>query len=146
MYKKIFKSLVAVSLITAMMGTTVLADEVTDLENQKNQKQQELDKYEDELAYILVRIDEMELALAQKNDEIVSAQEELTQAQEKLSLQYKDMKLRIKYMYEDQSTTLSEVFLTSQSMSDILNKTEYAQQVYSNVCYCREYKRVKEYS
>lgn len=131
MYKKIFKSLVAVSLITAMMGTTVLADEVTDLENQKNQKQQELDKYEDELAYILVRIDEMELALAQKNDEIVSAQEELTQAQEKLSLQYKDMKLRIKYMYEDQSTTLSEVFLTSQSMSDILNKTEYAQQVYS---------------
>lgn len=131
MYKKIFKSFVAVSLITAIMGTTVLADEVTDLQNQKNQKQQELDKYEDDLAYVLVRIDEMELALAKKNDEISATEEELAKAQEKLSLQYQDMKLRIKYMYEDQSTTLSEVFLTSQSMSDVLNKTEYAQQVYS---------------
>ncbi len=131
MYKKIFKSLVAVSLITAIMGTTVLADEVTDLQNQKDQKQQELDNYEDELAYILVRIDEMELALAQKNNEIEEAQKELAEAEEKLSLQYKDMKLRIKYMYEVQSKSLSEVFLTSESMSEVLNKTEYVQQVYS---------------
>lgn len=131
MYKRIFKSLVAVSLITAIMGTTVLADEVTDLQNQKDQKQQELDNYEDELAYILVRIDEMELALAQKNNEIEEAEKELAEAEEKLSLQYKDMKLRIKYMYEDQSKSLSEVFLTSDSMSEVLNKTEYVQQVYS---------------
>lgn len=131
MYKRIFKSLVAVSLITAIMGTTVLADEVTDLQNQKDQKQQELDNYEDELAYILVRIDEMELALAQKNNEIEEAKKELAEAEEKLSLQYKDMKLRIKYMYEDQSKSLSEVFLTSDSMSEVLNKTEYVQQVYS---------------
>lgn len=131
MYKRIFKSLIAVSLITAMMGTTVLADEVTDLQNQKDQKQQELDNYEDELAYILVRIDEMELALAQKNSEIEETEKELAEAQEKLSLQYKDMKLRIKYMYEDQSKSLSEVFLTSESMSEVLNKTEYVQQVYS---------------
>jgi len=130
MYKKIFKSFMAVSLITAIMGTTVLADEVSDLQNQKDQKQQELDKYEEDLAYVLVRIDEMEIALAQKNDEIQEAEKQLADAQESLNLQYQDMKLRIKYMYEDQSTTFSEVFLTSQSMSDVLNKTEYVQQVY----------------
>lgn len=44
--------------------------------------------------------------------------------------QYDDMKLRIKYMYEDQSTSIAEAFLTAESMSDALNKAEYVQQVY----------------
>ena len=33
-------------------------------------------------------------------------------------------------MYEDQSTSLSEVFLSSKNMSELLNKAEYVQQVY----------------
>ena len=40
------------------------------------------------------------------------------------------MKKRIKYMYDDQSTSIAEAFLTAESMSDALNKAEYVQQVY----------------
>ncbi len=45
--------------------------------------------------------------------------------------QYDDMKLRIKYMYEDQSVSLAEVFLTSSDMSTMLNKAVYMQEVYN---------------
>ena len=41
------------------------------------------------------------------------------------------MKLRIKYMYEDQSVSLAEVFLTSSDMSTMLNKAVYMQEVYN---------------
>jgi cell wall-associated NlpC family hydrolase len=40
------------------------------------------------------------------------------------------MKLRIRYMYEDQSVSITEAFLTASNMSDALNKAEYVQQVY----------------
>ena len=41
------------------------------------------------------------------------------------------MKRRIKYMYEDQSVSLAEVFLTSSDMSTMLNKAVYMQEVYN---------------
>ena len=61
-------------------------------------------------------MDELELSMAQKNDEIEQANKDLASAQQKFNSQQDDMKLRIKYMYEDQSTSLSEVFLSSKNM------------------------------
>ena len=55
----------------------------------------------------------------------------LEEAEKIQSAQYEDMKLRIKYMYEDQSVSLAEVFLTSSDMSTMLNKAVYMQEVYN---------------
>ena len=65
-----------------------------------------------------------------KNEEIDQANADLAVAEQNMQNQYDDMKLRIKYMYEDQSTSIAEAFLTAESMSDALNKAEYVQQVY----------------
>lgn len=130
MRKRIAKTFVAAALITSIAGTSVWADDVTDLTNKKNAAESQLSQTQSELAYLLVQMDELEVKMHDKNEEIDQANADLAAAEQKMQNQYDDMKLRIKYMYEDQSTSIAEAFLTAESMSDALNKAEYVQQVY----------------
>lgn len=130
MRKRIFKSIAAVMLITTISATTVLADDINTLKNQKNQQQKELDSLEDDLAYLLSQMDDLELKMAKISQDIDVANVKLADAEEVQQAQYDDMKLRIKYMYEDQSVSIAEVFLTSTDMSSMLNKAVYMQEVY----------------
>ena len=130
MRKRIAKTFVAAALITSIAGTSVWADDVTDLTNKKNAAESQLSQTQSELAYLLVQMDELEVKMHDKNEEIDQANADLAVAEQNMQNQYEDMKLRIKYMYEDQSTSIAEAFLTAESMSDALNKAEYVQQVY----------------
>lgn len=130
MCKRIAKTFVAAALITSIAGTSVWADDVTDLTNKKNAAESQLSQTQSELAYLLVQMDELEVKMHDKNEEIDQANADLAVAEQNMQNQYDDMKLRIKYMYEDQSTSIAEAFLTAESMSDALNKAEYVQQVY----------------
>ena len=91
MRKRIIRSLTATVLITSIMGMTVLADEVTDIKNQQNSLAQEKQNVEDELAFLLTQMDELELSMAQKNDEIEQANKDLASAQQKFNSQQDDM-------------------------------------------------------
>ena len=130
MRKRIAKTFVAAALITSIASTSVWADDVTDLTNKKNAAESQLSQTQSELAYLLVQMDELEVKMHDKNEEIDQANADLAVAEQNMQNQYDDMKLRIKYMYEDQSTSIAEAFLTAESMSDALNKAEYVQQVY----------------
>lgn len=130
MRKRIAKTFVAAALITSIAGTSAWADDVTDLTNKKNAAESQLSQTQSELAYLLVQMDELEVKMHDKNEEIDQANADLAVAEQNMQNQYDDMKLRIKYMYEDQSTSIAEAFLTAESMSDALNKAEYVQQVY----------------
>ena len=130
MRKRIAKTFVAAALITSIAGTSVWADDVTDLTNKKNAAESQLSQTQSELAYLLVQMDELEVKMHDKNEEIDQANADLAVAEQNMQNQYDDMKLRIKYMYEDQSTSIAEAYLTAESMSDALNKAEYVQQVY----------------
>lgn len=133
MRKRIAKTLVVVVLASSITGATysnVCADEVTDLQNQKNAAESQLSDLESQLAYILVQLDDVQAKIYDKNDEIDKANADLAAAKEKQEQQYSDMKLRIKYMYEDQSTSVAEAIITADDMGDALNKTEYVQKVY----------------
>ena len=130
MRKRIAKTFVAAALITSIAGTSVWADDVTDLTNKKNAAESQLSQTQSELAYLLVQMDELEVKMHDKNEEIDQANADLAVAEQNMQNQYDDMKLRIKYMYEDQSTSIAEAFLTAESMSDALNKAEYVKQAY----------------
>ena len=69
--------------------------------------------------------------LDEKKKEINDCNNRLSLIETEVNEQYRAMSLRIKYMYEDQTTSLSEVLLSSANMSEVLNKAEYVQQVYS---------------
>ena len=116
MRKRIAKTFVAAALITSIAGTSVWADDVTDLTNKKNAAESQLSQTQSELAYLLVQMDELEVKMHDKNEEIDQANADLAAAEQN--------------MYEDQSTSIAEAFLTAESMSDALNKAEYVQQVY----------------
>ena len=134
MRKRIFKGFAAVLLSSTLTVSTVFAvfaDDVDKLKQQKQQTQQELDNLQDQWAYLLQQMDDLELKMANKSDEIDAANVKLEEAEKIQSAQYEDMKLRIKYMYEDQSVSLAEVFLTSSDMSTMLNKAVYMQEVYN---------------
>ncbi len=118
------------STLTVSTVFAVFADDVDKLKQQKQQTQQELDNLQDQWAYLLQQMDDLELKMANKSDEI-DANVKLEEAEKIQSAQYEDMKLRIKYMYEDQSVSLAEVFLTSSDMSTMLNKAVYMQEVYN---------------
>lgn len=131
MRKRVAKSLVAAMLVTSITASTVWADDISDLTNAKNQAQEQLNDYENQLANLLMEMNDLEVKMHDKNDEIEVVNQNLADAQAKLDQQYADMKLRIKYMYEDQTTSITDAFLTAQSMSDALNKAEYVQNVYN---------------
>ena len=131
--KKLVK-LLALSISGAAIGATpvmtVLADEVTDLTNQKNNAQSEIDNLQEELTNALEQIDNLESEAAKINDQMEKANADLKVAEEKQKKQEQDMKLRIQYMYENKNKTVEEALITSTDMSDALNKAEYAQKMY----------------
>ena len=134
MRKRIFKGVTAVLLSSTLTVSTVFAvfaDDVDKLKQQKQKTEQELDDLQNQWAYLLQQMDELELKMANKSDEIDEANAKLEEAEKVQAAQYDDMKLRIKYMYEDQSVSLAEVFLTSSDMSTMLNKAVYMQEVYN---------------
>ena len=132
--KKLAK-LLALSISGAAIGATpvmtVLADEVTDLTNQKNNAQSEIDNLQEELTNALEQIDNLESEAAKINDQMEKANADLKVAEEKQKKQEQDMKLRIQYMYENKNKTVEEALITSTDMSDALNKAEYAQKMYN---------------
>ena len=131
--KKLAK-LLALSISGAAIGATpvmtVLADEVTDLTNQKNNAQSEIDNLQEELTNALEQIYNLESEAAKINDQMEKANADLKVAEEKQKKQEQDMKLRIQYMYENKNKTVEEALITSTDMSDALNKAEYAQKMY----------------
>ncbi len=130
MFKRAVRTFLILLLIVAMMSVTVMGDEVSDLQRKQEELLSELDAEERKLADLVLEMTKLELQIAEKREELDKANEELEKEQKNLDKQYADMKLRIRYMYEDQSTSISDVILSAGSMSDIINRAEYVQKVY----------------
>lgn len=130
MKKYALKTLTAVALATTMTGMTVFADDIDTLKNQRNVAQSEVDSLQNELSYLLIEMNDLELKMSDTQDQITTVSDQLSASEALQAAQYEDMKLRIKYMYEDQSASIMETLVSSESMSEVLNKAEYLQQVY----------------
>ncbi len=66
-----------------------------------------------------------------KGQEISKAKEDLVAAEEKEAQQYEDMKLRIKYMYEEGDEYALERILGSGTIAEVLSQAEYVQKIHS---------------
>lgn len=126
-----FLKAIGIAVATAAVCVTpVIADEVSDLQNEKNKIESEVDSLEEQLTEILTDIEEMEKKAAKLGDDIDKGKDDLEIAEEKQADQYADMKLRVQYMYENKEVKVADIFLSSDSFSDVLNKTEYFQKIY----------------
>ena len=73
----------------------------------------------------------LELDMERQEKKIEKAEEDLSVAEEKEKQQYEDMKLRIKYMYEQGDASVIETLVQAKDFTDLVNKAEYVQEVHS---------------
>ncbi len=130
MRRRIVRTCASLLLVVSITGMTVFADDIDTYKNQMNQEQAVLDDLQNQLEYVINQMNELEIKMANLADKIDAANADLAEAEKTQAEQYDYMKLRIKYMYEDQSANMAEVLLSSQDMSEVLNKAEYMQGVY----------------
>ena len=82
-------------------------------------------KLDQQLAIISENLNTITLKIENKTAQIELTEKALEKAIADEAEQYEAMKMRIQYMYETGQTTYLEAFLASESMSDLLNRTEY---------------------
>ncbi len=158
MRKKIF-SLVLILVLGCSMTQTAYATSISELqkqrqekENQKKNTQGELDEINDkidtlagekddvdaqieemtaQIAEMLASISLMEDEIAQTEDDIAQAEKDYEAACIKEDNQYKAMKKRIQYLYEKGEESYLQLILQAESWGDMLNKAEYVQEIYT---------------
>ena len=99
------------------------------LKAQQSSISEELTAINEQLVQTGSRLSELDTQIGEKQSEIAVLQDELTRLSASMEEQYASMKLRIKYMYERSNTDVLELLLSSKSLSELLVKSEYIQQL-----------------
>lgn len=157
-FKKLFKILIIFILILTLNSSFSFSTGITDEEKAKLNKSQELidkinndkkkvqatinrlkslkndtQKYIEELDKSMENlVTELNVTLQQIDDkqlEIDEKNKELEFAKASEEKQYSDMKLRIKFFYENGKVTALESILSGDNLEDILTRTEYIQNI-----------------
>lgn len=130
--KKFGRIVLAATLAGTMIVSPVIAaPEADELEQEKQAAQESVDALQSQLTEIISNINQLERKLVDKGEEIIQAKEELAEAEEVEQKQYEDMKLRIRFMYEQGDSSLIEALMTANSFTELMNKAEYVQNVHS---------------
>lgn len=75
------------------------------------------------------KLTSIEDAVNAKQTEIDRSNEDIANMQTEIDQQYAAMKLRIQFMYENNNATILSTLLSAESLSDLLSKSEYIQQI-----------------
>ena len=119
--------------VTTAFVTPVFAEpenQVETLENQKSEVEAQADSVNSQLVSLLVSYKALQQDIENQQVRIGEVGQDLAVAQENEQKQYEDMKLRIKYMYENGDASFAEAILTATSYSDLVNKSEYVEKVH----------------
>lgn len=108
---------------------TAEAGDIESMENQSSNLKNELDNVNQELLDIGNDIADVEDKIEETTGEIEKTREQLAIAKHSESQQYEELKLRIKYMYENDNISMLEVLVSAESMNDFLNKVDFIQNV-----------------
>lgn len=104
--------------------------QITAIQSNQAQAQEELDQLSDQLVDILTSIDICQDEIAVKEKEIEQAKKDYEDARKKEEDQYASMKKRIQFMYEQGDSAYLQVLLESQNYADMVNKADYIESLY----------------
>lgn len=107
-----------------------LNQNINGLEDEKEILEEEITDLDAELVNMLTSIEILEEEIRFKTVDIEKAQKEYDIAKENERKQYEAMKVRIQYMYENGDSSYMEILMAADSMSELLNKAEYVEQIY----------------
>lgn len=123
--------------LTAVMAGSLIvmpvsaAPTVDQLKKSKESAQGEVNSLKAELTKIVGNIDKLERNLVKTGQKIDTVTVELGDAKKLEKRQYEDMKLRIRYMYEQGDASALEALVNAKDFSDLMNKAEYVQKVHA---------------
>lgn len=135
---RVARALIASAAVSTLFVTTVFVtpvfaepeNQVETLENQKSEVEAQADSINSQLVSLLVSYKALQQDIENQQVRIGEVGQDLAVAQENEQKQYEDMKLRIKYMYENGDASFAEAILTATSYSDLVNKSEYVEKVH----------------
>ena len=102
---------------------------IESLKGSKEDIQSEVEKLDKQLNEISGKVKELESRLSKKRQEIADTESALNKAKEQEKKQYRNMKKRIQFMYENGQTSYVEMLLSADSFTDFLNAVEYITQI-----------------
>ena len=105
-------------------------NQVEEIENQKSEVQAQAESVNSQLVSLLVDYKALQQDMENQKVRITEVGQDLEAAQANEQKQYDDMKLRIKYMYENGDASFAEALLTATSYSDLVNKSEYVEKIH----------------
>ena len=143
MNKRLSQALITSIVVSSLIVAPVLAapqDKVDSLEQQKSEAQAQMEDVNSQLVSLLLEYEGLQQDMKKQEEKIAQAESDLDAAEKEEQKQYEDMKLRIKYMYEQGDTSFVEALVTAQSYSELVSKSEYVQKVHD---YDRE--KLEEY-
>lgn len=135
---RVVRALIASAAVSTIFVTTAFVtpvfaepeNQVETLENQKSEVEAQADSINSQLVSLLVSYKALQQDIDNQQVRIGEVGQDLAVAQENEQKQYEDMKLRIKYMYENGDASFAEAILTATSYSDLVNKSEYVEKVH----------------
>lgn len=110
-------------------GNTAKAGDIEDMENQSSDLKSQLSGVNQELLDIGNEMADVEDKIESTSGEIEKTREQLAIAKNSEAQQYEDLKLRIKYMYENGSISMLEILLAAENMNDFLNRADFIQNI-----------------
>lgn len=102
---------------------------IDSLKGSKEDIQSEVEKLDKQLNEISGKVKEFESRLSKKRQEIADTESALNKGKEQEKKQYRNMKKRIQFMYENGQTSYVEMLLSADSFTDFLNAVEYITQI-----------------
>ena len=108
-----------------------LNDQINDLSGGKEDVEAQISGLTSQIAEIMASVSLLEDEIADTEEQIKQAQKDYDAAKEKEDAQYRAMKKRIQYLYEKGETSYIELLMAAKSWSDMLNKAEYVQEIYT---------------
>lgn len=132
-YIKSISTITALALSASVMTISVQATPSSEeLKEEQAAVQSQVNALESQLKSIVAKIESLRKEIATTEENLVKAGEELEEAEVQEYEQYEAMKLRIRYMYEEStSSIMMEKIIKAKSITDMLNQVEYVSDVHS---------------
>ena len=114
----------------AQKGLDAVNSSINSIEENKEAVEEEITEIDAQLVDLLLTVDLISDDINSKQAAIDEAQAEYEVAKSQEEEQYASMKRRIKFMYEKGEKKYIEMFLQSESIADIVNKSDYVELLY----------------
>lgn len=105
-------------------------NKISKIEKEQDELQKEIDALDAELVDVILSLGILEVDIANAQDNLKVIEADLEQAEIDEANQYEAMKKRIRFMYERGDTAFLVSILESKSITELLNRVEYVNEVY----------------